>query len=691
MDGVTCFLGVVVFLLTVLGVVGLLNLYVITLVLAVAAIPIAVHLYKNGSVNAIPDKFTSLIERGPVISYRTWGILFGLVWGGLSLLLVALAEPSTIVDGLTYHLSIPVNWWRAQRLTVFYLPFSDYSNSYFPGTGALLYFWAMAPFRSAVFVRLVSLAMWLVFGLALYDLFSYAGSSQKVGLMAAVLFLFTPLVQSQATDLSLDMTAGALFSLSLSYLVRLYRNWSVRDLILFAISSGIFMGVKYSGPAYVLLLFLGLTWVLFARRPRMSISLSNRVVYASVWWAGVALWGGYWYVRNLWLTGNPLFPLSIGLGDRILFSGCYPGGHYDGRTILGHWSQVGSVDLIRSLVIGYGAAYWMAAVFFLGALLLGVWRLLRERKTLSLPLLSKGQFLFLMSLIGIGSMALYLRTPYSVMRFSGELTPPTVIELTAGMRFSLIAGVLILFVALWGNRSIGSFSRVLMIILTAMGLVQGVAMGYDGIRGGFFGSRAFSTPRLMVTFLLSLLSLGTAWYVLRRGPTWVKRIGRSHPRTVFLVLFAILLGFIVSFIGLRTVSQYRQNLDLHVYAREYGALGEGWGWVRSNIADSKVAFVGFPLSYPLYGKSWSNEVRYINIIGDLDDRYHDFCSRDIFYRSDSGGYETWAQNLEQWNAQYIVFSRLPPGDLPEGRWIAEHPESFELLFSNPEFHVYGIK
>ena len=68
--------------------------------------------------------------------------------------------------------------------------------------------------------------------------------------IGVVIFLFTPLVLSESTELSTDVTATALFVLALGYLFEYARRPSLSTAALFGLASGLFLGVKYSGPAF---------------------------------------------------------------------------------------------------------------------------------------------------------------------------------------------------------------------------------------------------------------------------------------------------------------------------------------------------------------------------------------------------------------------------------------------------------
>jgi hypothetical protein len=295
-------------------------------------------------------------------------------------------------------------------------------------------------------------------------------------------------------------------------------------------------------------------------------------------------------------------------------------------------------------VIGYGVAYWAILLLFLGTLVFGVWSRIKGQKAQFTLATTQGQTLFLVGLMLAASLVLYIRTPYSVMRFSHDNSPATVVELVAGMRFSLISGILILYSVLWGARFSTNFSRVSVLSLTLLSFLQGVLAGLDGFRAKFFGSRVFTLPRLLLVFFLCLFSVGVVSYLRNRYPTVVfRKVGKLLSKNLpFAVALVLLLSLVASGAALYALFQYRDHLTYKIYIAEYGPLAEGWQWVAQHITDSKIALVGFPTFYPLYASRWSNEVRYINVAGSVDDRHHDFCRKGTSYRSESSSYKAIA-------------------------------------------------
>ena len=292
-------------------------------------------------------------------------------------------------------------------------------------------------------------------------------------------------------------------------------------------------------------------------------------------------------------------------------------------------------------------------------------------------------------LLLVGSVAeattfLYLRTPYSIMRYD-VATPISVESLAAGIRFSLVGVVswVIYAVLLFVRPTVDSHAQRVSSAIVPLALMQSLIVSYDYNATGFIWRLyAYDHLRLgiaVVAVLVLAWSLATP-----RGHQFGQPILPKTLGLVAVVVSVILIGGL----GLWRVEDYRARHRADTYGRRYGLIAEGWAWLASNVSDSRVAYTGLPLSLPLYGPDYSNEVRYINIAGELGWRHHDFAARGTHYRAEPASYEAWLGNLRAWSASHFVCS----GDyeLAECEWADAHPESFSRVYESSVFQVYRL-
>jgi hypothetical protein len=677
---VTVVLSLIIIVQTVLGAVGFLtsrHLLLLLATLALASLPLWSSPKSVNRRRDLHEQAVLSLARVEVPGFiAPIGILIFCVV--LVLLMGALAEPSTLPDTLAYHLPMVVDWFQQHRLTPFYLPWADFANSYFPGNGHLVYLWVFAPLGSDLLVNGANLLLWASLGLGFLYASRKLGVSARVSSAVALIFVLTPLSLSQSLDQTLDVASGAFFLLAMGHLLRFGQSRRTWHLVLFSLCAGLVLGTKYSGPAYVALLSAAYLMILWLLRCRMSAG--RRLAMMGVFAAGTLLVGGWWYVRNFVLAGNPMYPMDVSPFGATIFLGVDMG-LWQSNRLLPLLADVNLlVKLATAAVMAYGAVFALLSLLALTSVS-HLRQLFREKDQAALW--SPGWSMVLLGLLALAAFLLYLNTPYSIMRYNSH-TPVTTSLLAAGMRFSLVAA------AVWGLLialvlDLRGLSEHRLWALVGVASLQAGLVAYDRNITGFFGRGLYTATHLwVVSAVVTMFLLAPAFGRLLRlvGLPWSSLLGRTTI-ALFCLAFVLISGY-----AAYRVDRYRDNHRGAVYRREYGEIAEGWAWLWDHAHGSRVAHAGMPLVYPLYGRSSTNSVRYINIAGELDWRHHDFSLRNRYYRDTSGSFEKWLENLREWGAGYLVLS----GDyeMLEAQWVKEHPELFSLVFMNDQLAVYEI-
>lgn len=626
-----------------------------------------------GSLVSLPKRLAIYLRGPEQVPCVAWLCLCCVIAVG------ALAEPSTLFDSLAYHLPMVVEWAQNGWLTEFYLPMADYANSYFPGSGHLLYLWSFSILRSDLLVNLTNFGLWGLTGIALAFVLREVGVRPSLTRSLPVIFLLTPVALSQAVDQSLDLAGVAFFLLAFGYLTKLGRSGRVSHAVLCGTALGCTLGTKYSGPAYVVVLAATSSIrlaTLSKKQPlRRSLALAASAILPMI---GL---GGFWYLRNYVLTGNPVFPMSLAFLGHTIFPG-QEHALWDSTRLWNYLADVGVlVGVSGAFFRSYGA---VAALVLPAGASVFVARLVRRRAVPD-PCLTPSPYLRLCFAIAVLSTVLYLKTPYSIMRFSVD-DAIGVSALSAGMRFAL-PGVAMWFVVVglafsstssaieWSHHTWAA---------AGLALLQAVVVSSDHRAAGFFGRRLFSYNHLLVSVVFAFTTYGVSSLLSgRREPL---RLGLWGVRRLALLLA---LAAVISGTCAFSIDQYRESYRLDVYRREYGEMANVWTWVRENLSNSRIAYSGFLLTYPLYGQDYSNRVRYINISGELEWRYHDFAREGMYYRGKESSYKDWVRNLAAWDADFLVV--VDSGNLVEAAWASEHLGSFRLVHQTGEMSVYSIE
>ncbi len=210
-------------------------------------------------------------------------------------------------DDLTYHAASPGWWMQSASLDV--APFTY--QAYYPLNAEVLSLWFMLPFAHDVHVN-VGVFLWMA--LAASSALAIASSlgQNRAGAMCwAAVFLGAPPVRVLAHSFTpTDVAVGALAMAALAFAL-VGDETKGRERQAAAVMSGLAIGaalgtkVIVASTAGLLLIW----WVVAAFK-------SERTRH---WWRPVALFvvcaafaGGWWYLRNLVLYANPLFPAEFG-------------------------------------------------------------------------------------------------------------------------------------------------------------------------------------------------------------------------------------------------------------------------------------------------------------------------------------------------------------------------------------------
>lgn len=284
---------------------------------------------------------------------------------GLALLWRLAAEPITDYDSLMYHLPTMANWYQTASFTMMeqfdptrgnpakWKEFVD-MNSRFPYNWEVLCALFLIPFKEDFLVAFPNLIAWVLLGLSVYLLCSKIGVSRIPAMASSAFVLTLPLVIYNVHSMHVDLPLGSFFMVSL-YLALCYNlTRTLHYFALFLATLGMLAGIKITGLVYGSLLIGVLALMegkfILLERPINPASRPKKFVTVFVITGIFCLLslGGFWYLRNLIETGNPLAYVRVQLGNFIIFPG--PMGFTELRTTsllylfdpgnLSHWETL---------------------------------------------------------------------------------------------------------------------------------------------------------------------------------------------------------------------------------------------------------------------------------------------------------------------------------------------------------------
>jgi hypothetical protein len=632
---------------------------------------------------------------GSAEHFRIEGVLsLALVlWAAASMGMQSLMLPVKVVsDGPIYHLYFAVRWWKEARLFLVASPFGESAATYFPANGDLWFAWLMVTWGGDRLARVGQAPFLIMAALAAFGLARRLGAGRDSALIATCWFATsTPLLLfSFEANVDTVFVAGYLTA---AYFFLLYgmRDEGAPSLVLGGLAAGFSLGTKSVGLVFVPLLLLLAVGAIAARDRAVSKIVRAILLVLS----GVSIPSGFWFARNLYLTGNPLYPLHIELFGATVLRGWYGrrAMHFSPYYVpIGDWRAL--VDILMAVIDPRMAPFWVAG-------LAGAWAWVIGRRGGS----DAGRWVWALSVLAVLNIAAYwLLIPYRTQQ-----------------RF-MLQGLGLAVVPLARLFDQGRFLRVIAASLLAAHLLtpQAWPLALKEAEIPWDLSRlipnAVSSPLPVLPRIAAALhpgpSAATAGIGLLLGMGicavlavwgWSRGVPQGRWRRMDLGLATGgLAGLLI--LGAFDAASYRAGTRYTFYPpfRDYYA-----GWLdlegRSGPSGARVAYAGTNIPYYLFGSGLRNEVRYVNIDGHRDWQMHDYhraaaAGGDGTWPNSRPGWDRlhpdfdgWISNLEAEGIQLLVVTRVNPAEgahnvadsesFPiERRWADSHPELFEPLY-----------
>jgi Dolichyl-phosphate-mannose-protein mannosyltransferase len=642
-----------VVVLEALGTIGLINRTTITLACSAMA---AAGFFRYRSASSVPAGTGSSRVSGAAMEI-SWTaalacVVIGLaVWASLAHVLAGLVFPvEPVSDAPIYHLPFAWQWWRSGRLLLVPTPFGEEAAPYFPANGDLWLTWLLATGGGP----LVKVGQWPFLALAAAALYAVARRIDHQSLapvVAPLLWVGLPIVLAQSNIANIDLIWSTFLFVAVYFLLLWIESpdrHGRRLLWWFALSCGIVIGTKLVGALFVLPLLL-LAVVVAVRRAAPLRQLG--------WLScGVLLPCGFWYARNVWLTGNPLYPMQISAFGHVIAAGWF-----DRSAMMAtayHLPPAGWRFFANRLVLVSGLTGLALVVVGVTSGLVGALDRTRDR--------AAREALALCSTLALAQAALYwFVLPYNTQeRFLSPALGLALVPLTG-----LAAGPARDRETAWQRQE--------------QPIVQAVLFALAGWQ--VLGRLSFS-----VSLPLVIIAAGVAL--------------RWMPRARWFTAGAIIVVG-CCFLVWPTLRALNGQPLLRFYPRAGFAarLLPGWEILERSVpaTGARVAYAGTNLPYYLAGIGHRNDVEYVNIDHHPDWLPHDY-HRERLRRGQSGlaadpwpqwyrstaNYDAWLANLRRRGIDFVFIARenrhgrleVNAGMLPsfpiERRWADAHPESF---------------
>jgi hypothetical protein len=559
-------------------------------------------------------------------------------------------NPPLATDPLVYHLPTAVQWLQTGRLGLFPTWYWNPAATYSPATTSTFMAWLMAPVGRDVFARFVQVPPLVFIYLLAARLCRLLGCGRAVAAMVAVAAAMSRPLFSEAIIAKDDLFVTAFFAaavvaLAPSNLRGRLGPWRA------GVALGMTLACKYTVLlACPLLLFLIDAPLRAKWKPRQWLIaiLTCLVLFAP------------WFVRNVALTGNPLFPVDVKPFRIKLFEGLF-GTERDQqlRTAGGVWRMLGqtyhSLPAVLVALLGVG---WLAAVVGAGR------AALREPLTRACTLGS------------VVTVVVFLVTsPHHEVRYMFPI-------------FVLWFGATGMAIMRWISSP--PIRTALGVILTA----ASVATGFESALGGQV--IALLIPAVVATGVF--VAGAIAWRRIGHRPDAVLIASVSGTAAVLAAsAFAFVFwgAYLDQLYEIDPKHQGNSGIPFAwrtTYAREAPL----WSFVRENLPDdARLAVANTYYVYPFLDDTYRRRVGYAPVLRGLHDvlrlpRLGDTVPGDLIVRrmtetmNAEPDKQTWLENLRAMGAQFLVIATIPEeSHPPEARFVAEDAWRFERLFDDP--------
>jgi hypothetical protein len=201
-----------------------------------------------------------------------------------------------VPDVLSYHLPKVAEWVRSGGLT---RQVGGDTRSWFPAGFELVEAWWVVFLHHDVLIEMAGIEFLALGAVAVGALARLLGLAPRPAALAALIYALAPAVHLQATACLNDAPIASLYAAAAA-LILARAGWP-----LVLLTGGAALGVK---PTFVYLMpGLGLLAWLVRARPALPAAAPRILAAAAL--LGVLL-GGFWFARNAFVRGNPVYPMT---------------------------------------------------------------------------------------------------------------------------------------------------------------------------------------------------------------------------------------------------------------------------------------------------------------------------------------------------------------------------------------------
>jgi hypothetical protein len=490
-------------------------------------------------------------------------------------------------DSLFYHIPIAVSFLQSGN----FVDVSHYNFYWsFPSNGELLSLWFLLPFHNDALVNLQNFPIFIGLCCLAFLLCSEAGLEKKWCIWSALLTASFPAF-IEFLDTQKNEMLVAFWVLSSVFLLERYSK-NKRWIYLFcgSASLGLLVGTKLTGLLFaaVIMAVYGILFLFRRKHIASLLSLLSSVLAVFI------IVGSFWYVRNLIVVNNPIYPSPVKISGRTVFEGKESFADSTSVFAVAKRASIGGATGVYSLLPismikgghGGGILFLISCVAFLG------WWLWQRSNWRS-------------PCIRLMLIAMLFLSVYGFIPYSGAITNQKALDLDVlksgdGMRFisaGFIFGI-VAFVGFYQGRfktGLLSLAVILNLLMNPRDILLGLFVGF-GIPKEHFLS--IETLRYVLFILLGLIVI----YVL--GLLLLKHfVSSGHKGGYVVVPFC---AFVLITVSIKQA--WRADFYAGLIRRYSGKSTGLFHYVENNIEGQRIIVAPMTVAAPFYGKHFDNRV-----------------------------------------------------------------------------------
>lgn len=207
-------------------------------------------------------------------------------------------------DALVYHLGVPKLYLQFHG--IHFIPGNIFSN--YPLFTEMLYMWALS-LKGELVAKGLNFVMVLLILLSMWEFQKRYFAENRSRWLSLLIFLSIPSVFQNAHMAYSDIALTFYVFVSIYAFLNWFNTKKTIWIVLCGVFCGVAMSTKYTGIYLLPLAFLGIFWA--CRKIRFSTKKTIQLF--SLYLMFTLITGVPFYLKNLIMTGNPLYPLFFDL------------------------------------------------------------------------------------------------------------------------------------------------------------------------------------------------------------------------------------------------------------------------------------------------------------------------------------------------------------------------------------------